>query len=301
MAKKVYKIINFRPATLLLIDKCNFILDKYNEAGYDMTLRQLYYQLVSADEIPNKQTEYDRLGSIVNDARLGGLIDWDYIVDRTRNIRSLAHWDEPSDIIAATAKQFRIDKWATQKHRIEVWIEKDALAGVFERVCNSLDIPLFSCRGYTSQSEMWAAGQRLKSWDSNDQEPLILHFGDHDPSGIDMTRDIIERLEMFCGFSLHVERLALNMPQIELYDPPPNPAKLTDSRAIEYVKKYGYESWELDALEPDVLADLVRQNVMSFMDTKAWESALKIEKEQRLTLEKISTNFAEVEQFVNNF
>jgi hypothetical protein len=116
-----------------------------------------------------------------------------------------------------------------------------------------------------------------------------------------MTRDIIDRLEMFCGFSLQVKRLALNMSQIDRYDPPPNPAKLSDSRATEYVKKYGYESWELDALEPDVLADLVRLNVTGFMEMDKWKEAEKIEKEQRRTLEKISRNFEEVEQFVNAF
>lgn len=194
MPKIAYKSINFRGATLDLIATCDQILKDYQAQGYDVTLRQLYYQLVSADLIPNKQKEYDRLGSIINDARLAGLIDWRSIVDRTRSLKGLAHWTSPEEILDAVSAQYRIDKWRDQRHRIEVWIEKDALAGVFQRVCNELDVPFFSCRGYTSQSEMWSAAQRLQSYMDNGQEPVILHFGDHDPSGIDMSRDIFDRL-----------------------------------------------------------------------------------------------------------
>ena len=295
MPKIKYKEIRFKTATVALIHKCNAILRKYNAAGYDMTLRQLYYQLVAADEIPNKQTEYDKLGSVVNDARLAGMIDWSHIVDRTRNLKALPHWSSPEDIISVVADQYRIDKWATQSYRAEVWIEKEALAGVFERICNTLDVPYFSCRGYTSQSEMWSAAQRLRSYTKNKQTPVILHFGDHDPSGMDMTRDVIDRLEMFTGNTLDVRRLALNMDQIEQYQPPPNPAKLSDSRAVAYIEQYGDESWELDALEPDALAGLVRGAIESVIDRDAWNTARADETNQRLTLQAISENFDDVE------
>jgi hypothetical protein len=142
-----YKTINFQKPTLLLIEKCNDILDAYHADGYDMTLRQLYYQLVASDEIPNKQSEYNRLGSIVNDARLAGLIDWNYIVDRTRNLRQITHWESPEGLIEAYSEYFKMDKWENQNFRPEVWVEKDALSGVFQRVCDELDLPLFSCRG----------------------------------------------------------------------------------------------------------------------------------------------------------
>lgn len=288
---------NFRPASLELIEKCNVILDRYNASGYDMTLRQLYYQLVSADEIPNNQKEYDRLGSVVNDARLAGLIDWEYIVDRTRNVRSLSHWKQPSDILDAVAEQYLIDKWKEQPYRPEVWIEKDALAGVFERVCNELDVPMFSCRGYTSQSEMYVASQRFSRHARNRQTPYILHFGDHDPSGMDMTRDIGDRLGIF-GVDLEVNRLALNFDQIASYQPPPNPCKVTDSRAKAYIREFGHESWELDALEPDVLAALVRGQIESLMDEDAWAEAVEREDEQKVILQSISERFDEVAEFL---
>jgi hypothetical protein len=226
-----YEEFKFRPPTLALIETANRIITEYQRQGFDLTLRQLYYQFVSRGVIPNTQRSYKNLGSIVNDARLAGLIDWDSIVDRTRELRTVPHWNDPSDIVDACAKQFNVDRWAQQKYRPEVWIEKDALVGVFERFCQELDVPLFSCRGYTSQSEMWGAAQRMVGHRRQKQIPVVFHFGDHDPSGRDMSRDIVDRIELFTGKSLKFERLALNMDQVKQYGPPPNPAKITDSRA----------------------------------------------------------------------
>ncbi len=294
MPKIQYQDVAFKPATRRLIDQANTIIAEYTAQGYDLTLRQLYYQFVARDLIRNKQSEYKRLGSIINDARLAGLIDWDHITDRTRNLKSLSTWENPEEIIDACASSFRLDLWAGQAVRIEVWIEKEALAGVFERVCNELRVPFFSCRGYTSQSEMWAAAQRLKRYRRQNQEPIVLHFGDHDPSGIDMSRDIRDRLALFMGRACRVERLALNMDQIEEHEPPPNPAKTTDSRYQGYIAEYGEESWELDALEPDILAGLVRDFVEAERDAEAWTDAEADEARQKELLEKVSANWDEV-------
>lgn len=297
MPKIKYKDINFRTGTLAMIALCERILIEYARQGYDMTLRQLYYQLVSRDVIPNKQSEYKRLGSIVNDARLAGLIDWDYIVDRTRNLRRLSSWAEPRNIVRSAADSYHIDRWATQTYRPEIWIEKDALVGVFDRVANEFDIPLFSCRGYTSQSEVWGAAQRMIEYQDDGYQAYILHFGDHDPSGIDMSRDIRERLEGF-GVDLSFHRLALNMNQVRKYKPPPNPAKADDSRFLGYIKEYGRESWELDALEPTVLADLVREQIGNIINEDAWEEVEEREREEKKLLTRISDNYDKVRKFV---
>lgn len=172
------------------------------------------------------------------------------------------------------------------------WIEKEALAGVFERVCDELQVPFFSCRGYTSQSEMWVAGMRLKEISESGQEPVVLHFGDHDPSGMDMTRDIRDRLEMFIGASIELKRLALNMDQVEKYDPPPNPAKTTDSRYTSYIELYGNESWELDALEPAVLAGLVRDAIAMLRDDNLWRERLEKENEHKRLLSEVSLKWS---------
>ena len=294
MPKIQYRPKKFNAERLDKIEKANLIIAEYKEQGFDLTLRQLFYQFVSRDYIANNMREYKNLGDIINDARLAGLIDWEAIVDRTRNLQALPNWEDPSDIIKACASQYRIDKWAEQQYRVECWIEKDALIGVIEGVCNDLDIDYFSCRGYTSQSEMWSAAMRLKRYQNNAQVPLILHLGDHDPSGKDMTRDITDRLSEFSGGEIEVKRLALNMPQVEQYNPPPNPAKITDSRAEKYIEEFGQESWELDALEPAVIAELIRNAVYEVRDVDQWDEAVKKEEKQKEQLGKVSAKWATI-------
>lgn len=297
--KEQFKHIQFKSATLRLIEKCNSIIETYAESGYDLTLRQLYYQLVARDMIPNKTTEYDKLGDTVSNARLCGLIDWDAIVDRTRALRGTPHESSPEASIRGAAFTYRRDKWTDQDYRVEIWIEKEALAGIFSRVAGEMDIDYFSCRGYTSQTAMYDAAVRLQGYRAEGQTPVILHFGDHDPSGIDMTRDIRERLEMFCnGDSIEIDRLALNMDQVRQYNPPPNPAKESDSRAGGYIRLYGSSSWELDALEPTTLAALVRDAVAGFRDADKWEAAVAKERGERDLMEKISARYTDVADYL---
>lgn len=285
-----YEDRKFSADSLARIEQANEIITEYQAQGFDLTLRQLYYQFVARDLLPNTQKAYNNLGSLVNNARLAGLIDWDAIQDRTRNLRSYNYWDSPGEIVSDAARQYERDKWAGQAYRPEVWIEKDALIGVIEGVCQRLDVPYFSCRGYTSQSEMWRAAQRLQAYVLAGQTPVILHLGDHDPSGIDMSRDIRERLDLFIMGerrdaeeieqepSIIFKRIALNMNQIEQYEPPPNPAKKTDARFRSYVESYGVDdSWELDALEPQVLAALIKEAIFSIRDDDAWEKEVEQE------------------------
>lgn len=287
MAKICYQEKKFTPVSLKRINIANAIIAEYQAQGFDLTLRQLYYQFVSRDLIVNKQSEYAKLGSVINDARVAGLIDWDAIVDRTRNLQKNSHWSGPREIIEVCAKQFQIDKWENQEHRVEVWIEKDALIGVIQGICQSLDVPYFSCRGYTSQSEMHVAAKRLERWVDNGQTPIIIHMGDHDPSGIDMTRDITERLELFMG-GTQVMRVALNDDQIQKYKPPPNPSKVTDPRAGIYIQKFGRQSWELDALDPKVLASLIKNTVKKYRNDDLWAEKVEEENEHRASLEKVA-------------
>jgi hypothetical protein len=281
----------FSTSTMEVIDKANRIVEEYLAQGFRLTLRQLYYQFVARGWLANRQQNYKRLGSILGDARNAGLIDWSAIEDRTRELRSKPHWDSPADILESCAAQFRFDLWKDQPYRVEVWIEKDALLGVFEPTCVELDAPLFSCRGYTSQSEVWEAGRRLLSHLEAGQSPVILHFGDHDPSGMDMTRDITERLGLYAEEPIEVERLALNYDQVQQYSPPSNPAKVTDSRYAKYVEVHGEESWELDALEPNVIAELIRSTVLSYRDESLWEDAMKRQQAARDRLRELAENW----------
>lgn len=307
MAFICYKDRNFQPASLRIINEAAAICADYARQGYDLTLRQLYYVFVSRDAIPNTERSYKNLGSIVNDARLAGLLDWDWLVDRGRSINRRARWDHPREIIEASGRQFHLDWWSDQPTYVEVWVEKQALAGVIERVSRQYDVTSLACKGYMSQSEQHAAGMRMLEQVRAGKRVHILHLGDHDPSGIDMTRDNEERLRGFIGHHLRddyylspdfddseawqeidaihqeetsdydvalftFERIALNMDQIRQYNPPPNPAKMTDSRATDYIAEHGRQSWELDALPPNVLYGLIEDKLGELIDFDLFEA-----------------------------
>lgn len=291
MPKIAYIDKRFQPSSLELIDKVNNVVADYSAQGFSLTLRQVYYQMVARAIIPNDQRSYKNLGSLINDARLAGLIDWNAIEDRTRNLRGNSHWNTPGAVIRSAAYSYHLDHWGDQENHVEVWVEKDALIGIVGQVCQRLDVNHFSCRGYVSQSEMWGAARRLRQKNEAGKHIVLLHLGDHDPSGKDMSRDIVERLDLFGAYDVEFHRLALNMDQIDQYSPPPNPAKLTDSRAQGYIAEYGPESWELDALEPQVISDLIERNVVKYRDSAAYQTVLKREKNEVRLLEDVADHW----------
>jgi hypothetical protein len=292
--REQFKDINFRKKSLELIEIANMIIDEYSADGLKLTLRQLYYQFVARDILPNKQASYDNLGNVISNGRLAGLIDWSAIEDRTRFLRGRVNWDNPAQMIKSRARTYSIDMWENQHNRMEVWIEKDALVGVIEKVCHENDVDYFACRGYVSQSELYEAGKRIEHYREQGYETIVVHLGDHDPSGIDMTRDNEERLCMFSGGFVEVKRIALNYDQVLQYNPPPNPAKMSDSRAADYVAQHGYSSWELDALEPRVLQRLIQDIIDDHKDQDAWE-----EREELLAIHRKQLNTV-IEQLENS-
>jgi hypothetical protein len=289
---------DFKAGSLKVIEQANVIIGEYQRSGYSLTLRQLYYQFVARGIIPNRQTEYKRLGSIVNDARLAGLIDWSAIEDRTRYLRAFGGYKNPADYISGIADGYVEDPWADQDNYCEVWIEKDALVGVVERPCGQWRVPYFACRGYASQSELYAAGKRLERKARLKDRVVVFHLGDHDPSGLDMTRDNESRLDMFARLgSVEVIRLALNWDQVQEYNPPPNPAKESDSRAEGYIAQYGESSWELDALDPSVIADLVEEAIKGVLDVEAFEASQAQEEENRAQIQRVAERWDDIEAF----
>ena len=190
-----------------------------------------------------------------------------------------------------------LDKWEGQPNYVEVWVEKDALVDIVGQACRPIDTPYFSCRGYTSQSEMWSAAQRFIRQNRIRENCFIIHLGDHDPSGIDMTRDIQERLEMF-GANVEVKRVALTMDQVETYNPPPNPAKITDSRASKYIHLFGDESWELDALEPQMLNNLITNEVTALRDDAIYKAVCDMEERGKEELQLLVDNYDEAIDFL---
>lgn len=288
---------NPKPASMDLVRIANDICAEMRAQGYNLTLRQLYYQFVARGYIPNTDRSYKNLGNVVNKGRLAGLIDWRYLEDRTRNIAGGGGFDNPGQLVQAYGPVYGMDHWEGQEYRVEVWVEKEALVDVAARAANRLDVAYFACRGYVSQSELYAAAQRHREYEEGGQHVVVVHLGDHDPSGIDMTRDIQERLEMF-EVQTDVRRIALNMDQIDQYSPPPNPAKITDSRAGGYIRQHGRSSWELDALEPSVINQLIQDETRQWLDQELWDEVEEREQEGKAQLGKLGNNWPAVAEFL---
>lgn len=280
-----------------LLEHVNTILYKYSNQGYSLTLRQLYYQLVSRSVIPNRVEEYAKLGNVVSKGRLAGMIDWRMIEDRVRSPKSNSHWDNPGQILRAAANGYYLDRWTNQDNYVEVWCEKDAVSNIIQPVCSRYDVTFMANRGYSSQSAMYDAYFRFFDAHEKGKKIKIIYLGDHDPSGMDMDRDIKNRMEIFLdnimheiGWDFPITRLALTMDQIENYQPPENPAKVTDSRYEGYRELFGESSWELDALEPSVLSTLVDITIQEYIDLNEFQRVAEKESAQKNMLKEIADN-----------
>lgn len=295
----------------------NTIIEEYRVAGHVLTLRQLYYQLVSRAIIPNKQSEYSKLSTLLTQGRMAGHVDWDAIEDRTRQPYILDTWTSPEDILNDAVRWYRRDRMEEQHKYVEMWVEKDALSAVLKKSTNPYGVPVMVNRGYSSTSAMHDAFERFVDLIINDErEVVILYLGDHDPSGMDMARDIYARLEeFFVGhqrahaiengweeeeadntmvmwseqFSEHfkIERIGLNMDQIRAYRPPPNPAKITDPRAQQYIREFGPTSWEVDALKPEVLHELVQNAIKKLINQSRYKESVAQEQRERELLQSL--------------
>ena len=262
----------------------NEIIEEYVDQGYRLTLRQLYYQLVSRDIVPNQQKEYKKLSSLLVKGRMAGYVDWDAIEDRLRK-PFIPYWSNGKrDALNDTIEQYRLNRQRGQETYVELWVEKDALSGVLQPVTAEYHVRLMVNRGYSSCSAMYDAFNRFHG--SGADRNVILYLGDHDPSGLDMIRDIQERLNEF-GTSLEVRHIALTMEQIDEYNPPPNPAKVTDPRSGNYIDEFGAVSWEVDALDPPTLHELVRHNIESLIDLDLYLSVIDQEEDDKTTLRKL--------------
>jgi len=295
--KKFYKEWNPRANAIALVSHAENIINQYEAKGYTLTLRQLYYQFVARDIIENSERSYKNLGNLITKARLAGLISWEAIEDRNRKHNDFWYDEDEANPIKLLPHYIRFDQWARQDVYVEVWVEKEALGNVISRACEPLLVPHMSCKGYLSASEAWRAGRRFKQKIAEGKICKMIHLGDHDPSGLDMTRDNSDRLELFSeSYGVEVTRIALNMDQVDEYSPPPNPTKLTDSRAKEYLKEFGKTSWELDALEPRVLESLIKDEVEQYIDFNIWDEVKEEEKEKQDLLRKLYTNWDSIKE-----
>lgn len=283
MAKIAFKEIRFAAKSLAMIEQCNEIIEDYQGQGLRLTLRQLYYQLVTKNVIPNVERSYKNLGSLLNDARYAGLVDWDAIEDRNREPMREPEWNSIQDLVEAAVTSFRLPRWADQLYYAELWVEKAALAGVLEPLSAEAHVTLMVNRGYSSASAMYESAGRFRRAQRAGKRLRLFYLGDFDPSGEDMVRDVSERLETF-RVNVRVEKIALTEEQIEQYRPPPNPAKMSDSRAPAFVARYGASSYEVDALPPNVLAQIVRDALDSVIDREKMDAVIEREEEGKTKL-----------------
>lgn len=301
MSNNLIQYRKYRPqaGARIVIDHANTIIaDAAADGWSSMTLRQLYYQFVSRGFIPNAVSEYKRLGRIITDARYGGLVSWTAIEDAGRNSYHFPENPTAEQVLNGIENRLRIDPWANQDTYVEVWVEKQALEATIARPASWLNTPYMACKGYLSASEAWRASLRFQRAIAKGKNPVLLHLGDHDPSGIDMTRDNGDRLAEFLGGQIEVRRIALNMDQVEQYAPPPNPAKEDDSRYPRYKAEYGEESWELDALRQNTIGEIITENLRSFIDQDRWDEDMAEQNRRCEPLSKLKDLWPDVEDLV---
>ena len=271
-----------------MIEMINRVIAEYKSEGLRLSVRQIHYIGVSSNWWENTDRQYKRLIKVVGDGRLAGLIDWDMIEDRNRFVYQRETWLNIGDALQDAADRFRMNKWLDQPNYVEVMVEKAALEGVLIPVCRKEGTPFSANRGYSSLSAMYEAGHRFRErFHVGNKKLHVIYLGDADPSGFDMSRDIGERLSQFAHAHVEVHRIALNMDQVERYNPPPNPVKLTDSRAAGFVAKYGVESWELDALGPRIIAQLVSDKINDLRSDYLWGEANEREEELQSEMQEI--------------
>ena len=281
--------IQYEHSPAEVVALCNEIREDYQGQKLTLTLRQMYYRLVALGLSPNGQKPYKRLGAILTAARYDGSFPADGLEDRGRSLTVAKFERDEVDLDRAledAARTIRYlpwyhlgrDRWRGQAVHVSVWVEKEALAGVFATVCDDLGVSWMACKGYPSVSAMVAWLDELSAAEAaGATESVVLYFGDHDPDGLEIPRSTmrgIERLRELreaegrgIDIPISLERVALTMDQIQRYDPPPFPAKVSSARYAGYVAETGTEdAWELDALEPATLRELISSRVAPYFD-----------------------------------
>ena len=280
------------------------IAREYDGQGLTLTLRQMYYQFVARGLIANGQKSYKRIGAALTAARYAGTFPIEWLEDRGRTVNAgdATRDDTDADDAMSTASRWLRSlpeltinraRWYGQPVHVSVWVEKEALAGIFEPTCNDLGVGWFACKGYPSVSSLrdWIRqvnrvvgpdpyfyadddDDDADAMDGRAERAIVLYFGDHDPDGWEIPRSCernIAKLRQLDGlrgdFDIEFIRIGLNMDQILTHNPPPFPAKMSSSRCAGYIEEHGTDdAWELDALDPATLRELIRENVEGYFD-----------------------------------
>lgn len=274
----------------LVVRETNKILEQYD---FKLTLRQIYYRLVAAGLIPNKKSAYNQLSSQLVKARELEEVDDTRIEDRSRQVIERPEMFSSPDEFIDTARIWlrRLGEnylravWLDQEHFVEVWVEKDALTQVIASVIQApLRVTTAPSRGYGSYT--YLKREAVEGRFANIDKPItILDFRDHDPSGINMTDDLENRLKNRYGVEkdITIRRVALNMDQIERYGLKElgQDVKSKDTRSKDYIARFGNKGWELDAIEPSELQKIVVDAVKEYIDQPRWSRAMRRDKQEK--------------------
>lgn len=287
-----------------LIQEAKKVISEYD---IRLTLRQIYYRLVAKQLIENAVTNYKSLSKALVEARLSGEIPFSDMTDMTRRAITdvTRHYEgqiyieeefAPEKIIEGTEyfgsslnylknndKEFKLPRWNNQPIHTEIWLEKQALEGLFRTITDDKEVVLGTCRGYPSWDFLYSAAVRLKRIDKSIR---IYYFGDFDPSGKDIYRFVQSAFRTF-GISADFELVAITLKQIEEYDIPHAPTKTTDSRSANHVARYGDIAVELDAVEPKILLQLIEGVIDNSFDTKTYDKSSKEQKKQQEEIKKL--------------
>lgn len=306
------------------LGQINSIIEEYTAKNYKLTLRQLYYQLVSRNLIANEVKEYSKLGELLTKGRMCGIVDWDSIEDRVRIPYLQYYTSSPEDAIQDSVSNFKLDRMKNQNCHIELWVEKDAISNVLKRKTQYYHIHLMVNRGYSSTTAMFDSYERFVWKIRQGKKVTVLYLGDHDPSGLDMVRDIEDRIknmlkshptphifgsanfidsdleiEDYIDQMFEIKQIGLTTEQVKFYNPPPNPTKIKDPRAKQYIKNFGMTSWEVDALNPEILHKIIEDEVESIIDKQAFDDLLEFEEREKNRLSDFPDNVKKYENIRN--
>lgn len=289
-------LTTFRKKNRNLAEKAVVIL----KTERPMTLRQLFYRCVSAGLIANSQKEYDRLGGVMTRLREAGAVPRTWIVDHVRSTLKPSSWSGLQDFGETVRNSYRLDFWASLDHHVEVFVEKDAVAGTIQPVTAEYDVALRVCRGYSSVS---FAGEISDEWRRIEKKIYALYLGDFDPSGFDLERDLREKLERYAGKRIHVydprdpdhdysgftapiiwTRLGVVASDFEAHDLIRLPIKQTDKRAPAFQRLHGNDCAEVDAIPPGELRNRVQEAIEEHIDQKRWRRLQKVEQAEQESL-----------------
>jgi hypothetical protein len=278
-SRKLRRAMSRHQKTTKLIEKAAAILAEH----HPMTVRQVYYQLVSRQVVENNRGAYQAVSKALVAARREEIIPWEHIEDRVRQPHHVSMWDGLAHFAKTAAAAYRRDIWAEQPILIETWLEKDALSGIFEDALSPYGVTLNVGRGFDGWDSINNAALRFKEQQINGKPVVVLYFGDFDPSGEDMVRSLRERLA-YLGSKPSIIKCALTLDDIRRYELPTDFTKKTDTRRAAFVRKWGDVSVELDALPLAVLRVRIIEEVERRLDLQALRRVQRHERKDRLRL-----------------